>query len=124
MILADSHCHLDDSQFEADRQEVIDRALAAGVMTMLAVGTGDGPPDIEAAIRLAEAHDCVWATVGVHPHDARKADAGTWRRLEQLLAHPRVIALGEIGLDYHYDFAPKDVQQEVFRAQVVHEGDA
>ncbi len=118
MILADSHCHLDDSQFEADRQEVIARALAAGVTTMLAVGTGDGPPDLEAAVRLAETHECVWATAGVHPHDARKADAGTWRRLEELMAHPRVVALGEIGLDYYYDNSPRDQQRAAFVVQL------
>jgi TatD DNase family protein len=118
MTLVDSHCHLDDPQFEPDRQAVIDRALAAGVTSMLAIGSGDGPPDLEAAVRLADTYDCLWATVGVHPHDARKAVPETWRRLEQLLAHPKVVAVGEIGLDYHYDNSPRDQQRAAFIEQM------
>ncbi|MEK7407077.1 MAG: TatD family hydrolase [Acidobacteriota bacterium] len=118
MRLVDSHCHLDDRQFDADREAVIERALAAGVELMLAIGSGDGPPDLEAAIRLAEAHAPVYATVGVHPHDASKATPETYRRLEEMLAHPKVTAVGEIGLDYHYDFSPREVQREVFIRQL------
>jgi len=116
--LADSHCHLDDRQFDADREAVIERALAAGVELMLAIGSGDGPPDLEAGVRLAEAHVAVYATVGVHPHDASKATPETYRRLEELLAHPKVVAIGEIGLDYHYDFSPREAQREVFTRQL------
>jgi TatD DNase family protein len=116
--LVDSHCHLDDSQFDPDRAEAIARARAAGVETMLAIGTGNGPPDLEAAIRLAEQHDFIYATVGVHPHDAAKADEETFIHLERLLQHPKVLALGEIGLDYHYDFSPRDVQRVVFERQL------
>jgi TatD DNase family protein len=118
MTLADSHCHLDDPQFEPDRQAVIERALAAGVTSMLSIGSGDGPPDLEAAVRLADDHECVWATVGVHPHEARKAGPDTWRRLEQLLAHPKVVAVGEIGLDYHYDNSPREQQRAAFIEQM------
>ena len=118
MTLVDSHSHLDDPRFEADREAVIERALAAGVTTLLAVGTGDGPPDIEAGIRLAAAHASVLATVGVHPHDARKAGPETWRRLEALLSHPKVVAVGEIGLDYHYDNSPRDQQRQAFVEQM------
>ena len=118
MTLTDSHCHLDDKQFDADREAVIERALPAGVTCMLTVGTGDGPPDLEAGIRLAEAHECLWATVGGHPHDARKAGPETWRKLEQLAAHPKVVAVGEIGLDYHYDNSPRDQQQAAFIEQL------
>ena len=118
MTLVDSHCHLDDPQFQTDRQAVIDRALAAGVTSLLAVGTGDGPPDLEAGIRLAATYDFVWATVGVHPHDARKAGPETWRRLQQLLTHPKVVAVGEIGLDYHYDNSPRDQQRAAFIEQM------
>ncbi|MEZ5400306.1 MAG: TatD family hydrolase [Bryobacteraceae bacterium] len=114
----DSHCHLDDECFAIDRDAVIGRALDAGVRMMMTIGTGSGPPDLEAAIRLADNHDCVWATVGVHPHDAGKAAPETFRRLESLLRHPKVLALGEIGLDYHYDHAPRDVQRRVFEAQL------
>ncbi len=118
MSLVDSHCHLDDPQFEADRAAVIERAIRAGVTCLVAVGTGGGPPDLEAGIRLADAHECVMATVGVHPHDACKADAGTWRKMEPLLAHSRVIAVGEIGLDYHYDHSPRDQQRAAFVEQM------
>ena len=118
MTLVDSHCHLDDPQFDADREAVIERALASGVRTLLAVGTGEGPPDLEAGIRLAEAHAAVLATVGVHPHDARKAGPETWQRLEALLSHPKVVGVGEIGLDYHYDNSPRDQQRLAFVEQM------
>lgn len=118
MILVDSHCHLDDERFDADRDAVVERALQAGVRTMLAIGTGDGPPDLEVAIRLAERYDCVVATVGVHPHNAAKADSGTAKRLVELLTHSKVVALGEIGLDYHYNFSPPDVQRAMFVEQL------
>jgi TatD DNase family protein len=118
MTLIDSHCHLDDEQFNADRDEVIARARAAGVERMLAIGTGDGPPDLEAGIRLAERYEGLLATVGVHPHNAKQAGPDTLPRLRDLLRHPKVVAIGEIGLDYHYDFSPRDVQQSVFIAQM------
>lgn len=118
MSLIDSHCHLDDKQFDADREDVIERAFAAGLECLLAVGTGNGPPDLEAGIRLAQTHERIYATVGVHPHDASKATDESLRRLEELLRHPKVVALGEIGLDYHYDFSPREMQQPVFIRQL------
>lgn len=117
-MLADSHCHLDHEQFAADRDAVIDRALEAGVKHMVAIGTGDGPPDLETGIRLADRYPAIYATVGVHPHDASKAEPDTFRRMAELLKHPKVVALGEIGLDYHYDFSPRDVQKDVFVEQM------
>jgi TatD DNase family protein len=114
----DSHCHLDDLAFDPDRDAVIQRALDAGVEQMVAIGTGKGPPDLEAGVRMADAHPQFLATVGVHPHDAAKAAPDTWQRLEDLLAHPKVIAVGEIGLDYHYDFSPREVQRDVFVQQL------
>jgi len=116
--LVDSHCHLDDRRFDADREAVIARARQAGVECMLAIGSGDGPPDLEAAVRLAERYPALYATVGVHPHDAAKATQETWSRLESLLRHPKVVALGEIGLDYHYNFSPPEIQREVFIRQL------
>ena len=118
MRLVDSHCHLDDSQFDEDRETAIERARSAGVETLLAIGTGSGPPDLEAAIRLADRYPFVYATVGVHPHDAAKATDGTYERLRELAQHPKVKALGEIGLDYHYDFSPRNVQRAVFERQL------
>lgn len=117
MRLADSHCHLDDTQFDADREAVVDRARQAGVEYMLAIGTGNGPPDLEAGLRLAAQHSFVFAAVGVHPNDAPKVDAQTFPDLERLAAHPKVVAIGEIGLDYHWSVSP-DVQSPVFVRQM------
>jgi TatD DNase family protein len=116
--LVDSHCHLDDKQFDPDRAEVIERAREAGVERMMAIGTGDGPPDLEVALRLARAYDFIYATVGVHPHDASKATPETFAAMEGLAAEPKVLAIGEIGLDYHHNFSPPDVQREVFIEQL------
>ncbi len=118
MSLVDSHCHLDNDDFDPDRDEVIQRALDAGVERMVAIGTGEGPPDLEAGIRLADKYPAFYATVGVHPHDAAKATPADLQHLEGLLAHPKVIAVGEIGLDYHYDFSPRDTQQSIFIDQM------
>lgn len=118
MRLVDSHCHLDDAKFDGDREQVIERALAAGVERMVAIGTGNGPPDLETGIRQAEKYSFMYATIGVHPHDAAKAGDETFGRLRELAAHPKVVAFGEIGLDYHYDFSPRDVQRSVFEKQL------
>jgi TatD DNase family protein len=116
--LIDSHCHLDSPEFDADRDEVVERALEAGVDHMLAIGTGNGPPDLEAGIRLADRYPEFYATVGIHPHEAAKACKADFGRLAELLLHPKVIALGEIGLDYHYDFSPRETQASVFIQQM------
>jgi TatD DNase family protein len=116
--LVDSHVHLDDPKFDADREAVIERALASGVERMMAIGTGHGPPDLETAIRQAERYPFIVATIGVHPHDASKATPETFARLRELATHPKVAAIGEIGLDYHYDFSPRDVQRSVFLKQL------
>ena len=115
MTLVDSHCHLDDEKFDADREQVMERALAAGVATMMAIGTGG---ELDVAIRQAERYPFIYATIGVHPHDASKATEETYARLRDLSQHPKVLAIGEIGLDYHYDFSPRDVQREVFHRQL------
>jgi TatD DNase family protein len=124
MSFIDSHCHLDNPQFDPDRDAVIDRALAAGVERRVVIGTGEGPPDLEAGIRLADKHDAIYATVGVHPHDASKATSESYARLKELLQHPKVVALGEIGLDYHYDHSPREVQREAFLEQMRIAGEA
>lgn len=118
MSLIDSHCHLDSPEFDADRDEVVARALEAGVEQMVAIGTGNGPPDLEAGIRLADRYPQFYATVGIHPHDAAKATDPDFQRLAELLSHPKVVALGEIGLDYHYDFSPRETQTSVFIRQM------
>jgi TatD DNase family protein len=116
--LIDSHCHLDSKEFEPDRDEVIQRALDAGVECMVAIGTGNGPPDLEAGIRLAEKYPAFFATVGIHPHDASKAGPSDFNNLAALLTNPKVVAVGEIGLDYHYDFSPPETQKAVFIEQM------
>ena len=118
MSLIDSHCHLDSQEFDADREEVIARALDARIEHMLAIGTGNGPPDLEAGIRLADKYPPFYATVGIHPHDAAKAGPADFDRLVELLSHPKVVALGEIGLDYHYDFSPRETQTSAFIQQM------
>lgn len=113
----DSHCHLDDRQFEGDRDETIARARAAGLKYMLSIGTGDGPPDLEAAVRVADRFPFVYATVGVHPNDVGKINLNTFENLAELLKHPKVKAVGEIGLDYHWD-TPREIQTPAFIRQM------
>ena len=117
-MIVDSHCHLDDSSFDEDRHEVVARARAAGIGKMLTIGAGEDLRKTEAAVRRAELFAEVYAALGVHPHDACKAAPGVFDRLTELCAHDRVLALGEIGLDYHYDHSPRNVQREVFLHQM------
>ena len=119
MEIIDSHAHLEFAQFDGDRDEMLERARVAGVQTLLAIGSGTGPLErLDAAIPFAEEHDWIYATVGIHPHDASAATDEHFARLEELARHPRVIALGELGLDYYYDHSPRDVQKQVFRRQL------
>ncbi|HMM81060.1 MAG TPA: TatD family hydrolase [Pyrinomonadaceae bacterium] len=120
MILIDSHCHIDGEGFDADRDEVVARARAAGVRAMLNVGTGDPhSDDLRRAVAVAEKYENVFASVGVHPHDAKLYDDAAEAHLIELVkSSNRVIAWGEIGLDYHYDHSPHEVQRDVFRRQI------
>ena len=117
----DSHCHIDGPEYDADREEVIARALAAGVTTMLNVGTGNPHSGaFERAVELAEKHSEIYCAIGVHPHDAKLFDDGAEQRLIELAkGSSRVVAWGEIGLDYHYDHSPREVQRNVFRRQLI-----
>src|SRR5918997_3878512 len=119
-MFIDSHAHIDGEEFDADRDEVVARARAAGVAAILNVGTGEPHSgSLERAVRVAEEYENVYAAAGVHPHDARLFDDAVGERLRRLLAgSPRAVAWGEIGLDYHYDHSPRDVQREVFRQQL------
>lgn len=114
----DSHCHITADEFEADRARVIERAAEGGVEGFIAIGSGYGIPQNARAVDLAERDPRVFATVGVHPHEAQKLDAAGRSALEALLDHPRVVAVGEAGLDYHYMNAPRETQREVFAEQV------
>jgi TatD DNase family protein len=120
MTFIDSHCHIDGPEYDADRLDVIARARDAGVTTMLNVGTGDPHGGaFERTVDLAEKHEGIYAAVGVHPHDARLFDEAAEQKLLDIVRQSRrVIAWGEIGLDYHYDHSPREVQTEVFRRQL------
>ncbi len=118
-MIADSHAHLDAPQFDSDRDEVIQRARDAGLELLLAIGTGNPEESsIERTLELTGQYDFIYAGIGVHPHDARRADESYWKRMEIWCEHPKVVLWGEIGLDYHYDHSPRDRQQEVFRRQL------
>jgi TatD DNase family protein len=113
MSLFDTHAHLHFPDFDADRAEMMARARQAGVDRMLTIGTE--VPTSRAAIALAQAEPDVWAAVGVHPHDAAEADGATLAEIERLAGAARVVAIGEIGLDFFRDLSPRDVQERVFR---------
>ncbi|KAA9012018.1 TatD family hydrolase [Niallia endozanthoxylica] len=115
-MLFDTHVHLNAEQFEEDLTEVIDRALKAGVERMLVVGFDR--PTIQKAMELVEAYDFLYASVGWHPVDAIDMTDEDLLWIEELSAHPKVVALGEMGLDYYWDKSPKEVQKEVFRKQI------
>lgn len=117
-MFVDSHAHLDGERFDCDREEVISRAREAGVRTLVAIGNGDGPDDVDCGIRLAEKYDFIYATLGIHPHEAQLADDDAYQKMERLAKHPKIIAWGEIGLDYYYDHSPRDVQEKVFVRQM------
>jgi TatD DNase family protein len=117
-MLIDSHAHLEMPQFEADRDAVLQRAREAGVETIVAIGSGTGPGSLDCGIKLAEQHDWIYATIGIHPHEARLATEADYSEMEALARHPKVIAWGEIGLDYFYDHSPREVQREVFIRQM------
>jgi len=118
MQLTDSHAHIDFPQFDADRDAMLTRAQAAGVTTLLAIGTGPGPEKLDAALPYAEAKDWIYTTVGIHPHEAKEVTPAHLDTLARLAQHPKVIAWGEIGLDYFYDHSPRDLQERVFRQQM------
>jgi TatD DNase family protein len=117
-MFADSHAHLDFSDFDADRDEVFARASAAGVEYLMAMGGAGGPAHLRSGIQIAEGRENVWATSGIHPHEAQYATEEHFAELASLTAHPRIVAIGEIGLDYHYDHSPRDTQQQVFIRQL------
>jgi len=117
-MFVDSHAHLDGERFDGDREQVIARAREAGVETIVAIGSGTGPGTLDCGIRLAEAHEFIYASVGIHPHEAKLATDADFAELEQLAKRPKVIAWGEIGLDYFYDHSPREVQQQVFARQL------
>jgi len=115
-MLFDTHVHLNAEQYEDDLQEVINRALEKGVQNMVVVGFDE--PTIKKAIQIAEMYDFIYASVGWHPVDAIDMTDEHLAWIKELAQHPKVVALGEMGLDYHWDKSPKEVQKDVFRRQI------
>ncbi|MGH7658209.1 MAG: TatD family hydrolase [Gemmatimonadales bacterium] len=115
-MLVDSHCHLTAGAFEEDRAEILDRATAAGVGHIVVIG--ESPAAAAAALELAATHSWISATAGLHPHDARLWNPETDAWLREVLQDGRIVAAGEMGLDYHYDHSPRDVQRQVFDRQL------
>src|SRR5262249_51632890 len=113
-MLVDSHCHLDFADFGAEREEVLARARRAGVGTMLTICTKIS--EFNAVRELAEAHSELWCSVGIHPHEAASEPATDAATLARLAAHPKVVGIGECGLDFYYEHSPRDRQEAVFRA--------
>lgn len=114
----DSHCHVTADRFDEDRQEVIDRAFAGGVDTLISIGSGYGIQGNADALALAQTDPRIWAAIGVHPHEAAELNDENRRAMREWLANDRVVAVGECGLDYHYMNAPRETQRAVFAEQV------
>lgn len=114
--LIDTHCHLDSSGYQHDLDEIVERALESGVQKMLTLGVS--LESSKAAILIANRYPCVWAAVGVHPNYVQEAGAGDWEKIEELARHPRVVAIGETGLDKYWDSAPLDLQREYFQKHI------
>lgn len=114
----DSHAHLDRRFFPEDLDDVIARAFAAGLDGIVTIGASADPAEMEEAAQVAAAHDRIWAAVGIHPHEADRATPASFATLERLLALPKVVAVGETGLDFHYDLSSRDGQAAVFRRQI------
>ena len=121
--LIDSHCHLDFDSFGQDRPEVLARARAAGIVTLICIGSGGDLGSARSSVALAGAEPDIFATVGIHPHDVAKMTEPDWHELAVLARAPRVVGIGETGLDYFYDHSPRDLQQTAFRRflQLCHE---
>jgi TatD DNase family protein len=118
-MFIDSHAHIDGPEFDADREEMLARANAAGISLILNVGTGDPHSGaLERAVALGKTHDSVYTAIGTHPHDARLYDDKAEDKIKTLIESERVLAWGEIGLDFHYDNSPRDVQVAVFKRQL------
>lgn len=120
-MLTDSHCHLTAEQFAGDREGAIARALEAGVTRMVTIASN--ARDAESALHLARAHDGVWATAGIHPHEVEDAGPEDPKRIRELIADERVVAVGETGLDYHYDNSPRALQRRLLNVhgELAHE---
>ena len=115
LAVVDSHCHLDGERFGGDLPAVLGRARAAGVTGMICIGSGDSLTSARGSVALANQEADVYATVGIHPHDVAPMTEADWVELEGLARAPRVVGVGETGLDYHYDHSPREAQRLAFR---------
>jgi TatD DNase family protein len=122
--MIDSHAHLDSPRYDEDREALLERAFAAGVHQILSIGIGEGPNTMHRALEISREYadrpgiPKIWASAGIHPHEARLADDAAYAKLDSLLQQPEVLACGEIGLDYFYDHSPRDIQKSVFSHQM------
>jgi TatD DNase family protein len=122
--MIDSHAHLDNPRYDEDREAHLDRAWDAGVRAILSIGIGEGPDTMHQALEISREYSGrlnlpkIWASAGIHPHEARLADEAAYAKLDHLLQQPEVLACGEIGLDYFYDHSPRDIQKTVFARQM------
>jgi len=117
-MYVDSHAHLEGKQFDSDRDEVIQRAREAGVEALLAIGNGTDASSLACAIPFAEKHSWIYASTGIHPHEAKEANKSLYAEMTRIAQHSKVIAWGEIGLDYYYNYSPKETQRAVFIRQM------
>ena len=115
-MLIDSHAHLDDLRYDTDRDNVLQRAESAGIEAIVTIGCDLATS--QAAVALAQAHPNIFATIGVHPHETKEIGEGWYESFRSLARHPKVVAYGEIGLDYHYDHSPREIQRQRFREQI------
>ena len=115
-MLIDSHAHLDDLRYDTDRDNVLQRAQTAGIEAIVTIGCDLATS--QAAVALAHAHPNIFATIGVHPHEAKEIGEGWYESFRSLAQHPKIVAYGEIGLDYHYDHSPREIQRQRFREQI------
>ncbi|MEE9591069.1 MAG: TatD family hydrolase [Thermodesulfobacteriota bacterium] len=117
-LFIDTHAHLDDPRFNKDREDVIKRAIEAGIEHIITVGCWEPEKGLDTAVRIAESYDNIYTAIGAHPHDARVASNDTFQQIEALTEHKKVIAIGETGLDFHYDKSPRNIQMDVFRRHI------
>ncbi|HET6279421.1 MAG TPA: TatD family hydrolase [Polyangia bacterium] len=113
--MIDSHCHLDFDEYGGDRAETLARARAAGITAMITIGSGRDLVSARAAVALAASEPDIFATVGIHPHDVARMAEDDWTELGSLARQPRVVGVGETGLDYHYDHSPRETQRLAYR---------
>ena len=115
-MMIDTHCHINDIKYDSDVKEVISRAVESGVEKMICVGTD--LKTSEKAIELADKYSEIYATVGYHPHESKDAQKGYLYEFEEMSKNPKVVAIGESGLDYHYNISPENIQKKIFREQI------